>query len=92
MLCGAMSRMDGAEAPRGPVNYIRLLTKRARMEGFLLLDHAERWQAGSAALEAWVLDGKLKYREEIVEGLDSAPEALLRLLRGGHRGKLMVKL
>lgn len=91
VLCGAMSQMNSSEPPRGPANYIRLLTKRARMEGFVLLDHAERWQAGSAALESWVLDGKLKYREEIVEGLDSAPDALLRLLRGGHRGKLMVK-
>jgi len=91
VLCGNMSGIGATERPAGPSNYIRLLTKRARMQGFVLLDYMPRWEQGSAELTRWVVEGKLRYREEVVEGLQNAPEALMRLFAGDNRGKMMVR-
>lgn len=92
VLCGAISQINATELPPGPSNYIRLLTRRARMEGFVTLDYAARWAEGSAQLARWVLEGELRYRDEIVEGLERAPQAFLRLFSGDHIGKLMVRV
>jgi NADPH-dependent curcumin reductase CurA len=91
-LCGAISQINAPELPPGPSNYLQLLAKSARMEGFTTLDFARRYDEARRDLAGWILDGKLRYRDEIVEGLDQAPSHLLRLFSGAHRGKLMVKL
>ncbi len=92
VLCGAISQINATEPPRGPRNYLRLLTKSARMEGFTTLDFADRYDEARAELAAWIREGKVRYRDDIVEGLGEAPSQLLRLFSGAHRGKLMVKL
>jgi len=66
--------------------------KRARMEGFNTLDHWDHYGEAAAQLAAWLADGSLKTREHVLEGLDAAPEALVRLFRGDHLGKLVVRL
>ncbi|HET6417902.1 MAG TPA: NADP-dependent oxidoreductase [Polyangiales bacterium] len=92
VLCGAISQINESELPPGPKNYLQLLAKSARIEGFTTLDFARRYDEARAQLAAWIRAGKIRYRDEIVEGLDAAPSHLLRLFNGAHRGKLMVKL
>jgi hypothetical protein len=92
VLCGAISQINATELPSGPSNYLQLLAKSARMEGFTTLDFARRYDEARVELAQWIREGKLHYRDEIVEGLEQAPSHLLRLFSGEHRGKLMVKL
>ncbi len=92
VICGAISQIDATRLPPGPSNYIRLLTKRARMQGFVTLDYADRWQEASDRLARLVLDGRIRHREHIVEGLRSAPDALIGVLRGENTGKMIVRI
>ncbi len=92
VLCGAISQINATERPPGPSNYLQLLAKSARMEGFTTLDFAGRYDQAREQLARWIFSGELRYRDEIVEGLEQAPLHLLRLFSGEHRGKLMVKL
>ncbi len=93
VLCGAISQYNNAEeAPKGPGNYLSLLINRARMEGFIVLDYQERYSDALAELGRWLMAGKIRYREDIVDGLENAPNALLKLFDGSNEGKLMVRL
>jgi NADPH-dependent curcumin reductase CurA len=92
VLCGAISQINATERPPGPSNYLQLLAKSARMEGFTTLDFAGHYDQAREQLARWIFSGELRYRDEIVEGLEQAPLHLLRLFSGEHRGKLMVKL
>ena len=92
VVCGAISQINEAELPPGPSNYLQLLAKSARMEGFTTLDFASRYDEARAELGLWILEAQIHYRDDIVEALDEAPSHLLRLFSGEHRGKLLVKL
>ncbi len=92
VICGAISQINEETPVPGPSNYLQLLTKRARMEGFVTLDYAPRYDEARQHIARWIREGKIHYRDEIVEGLEKAPAHLLRLFTGDHRGKLMVKL
>jgi hypothetical protein len=91
-LCGAISSYNSDGPPPGPPNYINLLIKRGRMEGFLILDYFDRFPAAQAEMAGWLAEGKIKSAEHVVEGLESAPDALNLLFSGGNTGKVMVKL
>ena len=91
-LCGAMSQINATDLRQGPSNYLQLLAKSARMEGFTTLDFADRYDDAREELARWIREGKIHYRDDIVEGLEQAPSQLLRLFNGEHRGKLMVKV
>jgi NADPH-dependent curcumin reductase CurA len=89
-LCGMISGYDGQPIP---LQYPQLiLTSRLRIEGFIVSDHMEVWPDALAELGRLVAEGRLKYRETIAVGLESAPEAFLGLLRGKNFGKQLVKL
>ena len=92
VVCGAISQINEAKLPPGPSNYLQLLAKSARMEGFTTLDFASRFDEARADLARWIREGRIRYRDDIVEGLNEAPAHLLRLFSGEHRGKLLVKL
>ncbi len=92
VICGAISGYNATEPVPGPANYLALLVQRARMEGFIVFDYAARYAQALAELGKWVAEGKIRYREEIVEGLENAPAALPRLFTGDKRGKLIVKV
>lgn len=92
VLCGAISQINASARPPGPSNYIRLVSQRARMQGFITLDYSARYDEARAQIARWLREGKLLYRDDIAEGLEYAPRQLLRLFDGSHRGKLMVKL
>jgi NADPH-dependent curcumin reductase CurA len=70
----------------------QMLVNRLRMEGFLVFDYVDRYPEGLRQLAAWVREGKLRYREDIAEGLESTPKAFLRLLTGENFGKQLVRV
>ncbi|MEM7050594.1 MAG: NADP-dependent oxidoreductase [Acidobacteriota bacterium] len=92
VICGAISQYNATEPQPGPANYVALLIQRARMEGFIVFDYQERYGEAVAELGGWIQQGKIEAREDIVEGLESAPQALLKLFDGSNQGKLMVKV
>ena len=92
VLCGDISTYN-LEGPPPPLRNIRyVMGKRARMEGFNTLDHWDSYAEGAAQLAAWVADGSIKHREHVFDGIDHAPEALVRLFTGDHLGKLAIKV
>jgi NADPH-dependent curcumin reductase CurA len=91
VVCGAISQYN-SDTPTGPKNYLSLLINRARMQGFIVFDYAARYDEARAELARWVNEGRIKHREEIVEGLRNAPEALLRLFDGKKHGKLLIRM
>jgi NADPH-dependent curcumin reductase CurA len=93
VLSGAVSQYNSTEGPRGPANYMQLLVRRASMTGFVFSDYAERYPEAIAALAGWLGEGKLKPREDVVEGgIAKFPETLLKLFRGENTGKLVLAL
>ena len=90
--CGAVSQYDSA-APSGPRNLPGMLVvKRLRMEGFIVFDFPDHTAKATEDLNAWLAAGKLKVVEDIVDGLENAPQALIGLLAGDNRGKRMVRV
>ncbi|TMV13432.1 NADP-dependent oxidoreductase [Arenibacterium halophilum] len=90
--CGAISQYD-TTAPSGPRNLPGLVVvKRLRMEGFIVMDFADQDATALRALQTWVGAGQIKVQEDIVDGLDAAPGALIGLLGGDNRGKRMVRV
>ncbi|MDD3444173.1 MAG: NADP-dependent oxidoreductase [Zavarzinia sp.] len=89
-LCGMISTYNDAQRPRYDLS--PFLMKRIRLQGFIILDFKDRYIEGSMQLAQWLMEGKLKARETVVEGLDKAPEALNMLFDGSNIGKLIVKI
>jgi NADPH-dependent curcumin reductase CurA len=91
--CGAVSQYDGAAPRHGPRGIPGLIvTKRLKMQGFIVMDfHADRTKA-LADLESWVKSGQLKVPEDILDGLENTPKALIGLLAGDNFGKRMVRV
>lgn len=92
VICGAISQYNESSTPPGPKNYLNLLVKRSKMEGFLVSDFMPRAGEAIGELAAWVKEGKLKDRVDVVEGLENAPAALRRLFTGENKGKQLVKV
>jgi hypothetical protein len=92
VLCGAISQYNATERPKGPANYMSLLVNRARMEGFLVFDYRDRYEEAARELAAWRAEGRLRSREEVVEGIDAFPEALVRLFTGRNDGKVVLRV
>jgi hypothetical protein len=92
VICGAISQYNNMESIEGPRNYMSLLVNHALMEGFVVFDYAARYPEGMQALAGWTIAGKLKAREDIVEGLETFPETLQKLFRGENFGKLVIKV
>jgi len=92
VICGAISQYNNTGPIAGPSNYLSLLSNRATMKGTLVLDYIDRYPQAGAEMAAWMAAGKLKSREDIVEGLATFPETLLKLFKGENSGKLMLKV
>ncbi|HVA15951.1 MAG TPA: NADP-dependent oxidoreductase [Stellaceae bacterium] len=97
IICGAIAAYDrlGQSQPggadTGPRWNRQLLVKRALMQGFLVSDHRARWGEFRTAMTEWLTSGRIRYREDIVEGIEAAPRAFIGLLGGANRGKLLVR-
>jgi NADPH-dependent curcumin reductase CurA len=92
VICGAISQYNRAGRVQGPANYLSLLVRRARMQGFLVFDYAPRYSEASAALAGWLSSGALKADEDVDRGLETFPEALGKLFTGEHLGKLVLEV
>jgi NADPH-dependent curcumin reductase CurA len=92
VLCGGISQYGAGDAARGPANYLALISARARMEGFVIIDYLDRADEALAALGAMAKAGKLTSRIDVVEGLENYPEALRRVLSGKNFGKQVLKV
>ena len=90
--CGSIARYNDAEPASGPRNMFMVVTKRLRIEGFIITDHYERFGEFAREATEWVREGRLRYRETVVEGIENAPKAFLGLLRGENIGKMLVKV
>lgn len=90
--CGAISAYNDRDASPGLKNYAALITKRARMEGFLILDYVDRFPEAQTEMLGWVLEGKVKHAVHVVEGLEESTNALNLLFTGGNKGKVIVKV
>ena len=92
VLCGAISSYNDHHKPPGPPNYLNLISRRARMEGFISWDHWGRYAEIMATLGGWVADGRLRHRSHVFEGLDAAPRALNAMFTGENIGKVVIKV
>ncbi|MGO4881693.1 MAG: NADP-dependent oxidoreductase [Bryobacteraceae bacterium] len=92
IICGAISQYNNMESIEGPRNYMSLLINHALMEGFVVFDYAARYAEGMQALAGWAMSGKLKAREDVVEGLETFPDTFQKLFRGENFGKLVLKV
>ena len=89
VICGAVAQYNQPDLT-GPRNYMNLLVKRARMEGFVIFDYASRYPEATREIAGWINAGELKPREHIVDGFETFPETLLMLYRGENMGKLIL--
>lgn len=92
ILCGAISGYNDTDAAAGPRNLVRLISQRAGMRGFILLDHLDRIPTAMAELRQWVHSGRLHYRTDIQHGFDAIPQTFLRLFSGSNQGKQLLRI
>jgi NADPH-dependent curcumin reductase CurA len=92
VICGGISQYNNTGPVKGPSNYLSLLVNRATMKGMLVTDFIERYPQAAREMAGWMTAGKLQSREEMVEGLQNFPEALLKLFSGDNFGKLILKV
>jgi NADPH-dependent curcumin reductase CurA len=90
--CGSISRYNDERAEPGPRNLPMIVTKRLRVQGFIVTDHVDRYPPFLAEVAPWVREGQLQYRETIVDGLERAPAAFAGLFRGENVGKMLVRV
>ena len=90
--CGSVSRYNDREPTPGPRNMFMVVTKRIRIQGYIITDHYAQYREFVERAGEWVRDGRLRHRETVVEGIEHAPTAFLGLLRGENVGKMLVKV
>jgi NADPH-dependent curcumin reductase CurA len=92
IICGAISQYNNTTAIQGPKNYLSLLVNRARMEGIVVFDYADRYHLAVAEMAGYIKDGRMKSKEDVVVGLQTFPETLLKLFNGENFGKLVLEV
>ncbi len=92
IICGAISQYNNTTPVKGPANYLSLLVNRARMEGIVVFDYADRYPQAIAEMAGYLKDGKMKSKEDVVVGLETFPETLLKLFNGENFGKLVLQV
>jgi len=91
-LCGSISQYNATTPPTGPRLLGTFVGKRVRAQGFIVTDFAGKYEPAMRQMGEWIKSGKLKYREDVVEGIDKAPRAFIGMLRGENFGKMLVKM
>ena len=92
VICGMISQYNAVKPVPGPYNFRNILVQRARVEGFIVLDYADRYYEAYRELTKWLSEGKIQYRVDVVDGLTEAPSAINKLFDGSNQGKLIVKV
>jgi hypothetical protein len=91
-ICGQISQYNLEKLEMGPRMLWTLIVKRARVEGFLVTQFADRFDQGLREMARWIKEGKLKYKEEFDYGIENAPRAFIGMLKGQNTGKQLVKV
>lgn len=91
-VCGQLSQVNLEKPEVGPRWLSQLIVKQAKMQGFLVSGYAERFPEGLEQLAEWLRQGRLKYREDVAQGIEAAPQAFIGMLRGNNQGKQLVQL
>jgi hypothetical protein len=92
IICGAISQYNNTTAVNGPKNYLALLVNRARMEGMVVFDYADRYHLAVAEMAGYLKQGKMKSKEDVVTGIENFPSALNMLFEGKNFGKLVLRV
>jgi NADPH-dependent curcumin reductase CurA len=92
IICGTAAISQWEPTPTGPRIERRLLVSRARMQGFVIFDHAEDFPTARRELAQWVREGRIRYREDILDGIEHAPDAIAGLYRGENLGKRLIRI
>jgi NADPH-dependent curcumin reductase CurA len=92
VICGAISQYNNTSPVKGPSNYLSLLVNRARMQGMVVFDYADRYGEAIKQIAQWMKEGKLVSREDIAPGIENFPATLNKLFSGGNFGKLVLKV
>lgn len=92
VICGAISQYNNKENVQGPKNYLSLLVNRAIMQGMVVMDYAPKYGEAAQKMGQWMMEGKLKSREDIYEGIENFYETFTRLFSGDKNGKLVLKV
>jgi len=92
VMCGGISGYNATEPVPGPSNLMNLITNRARMEGFIIIDYLDRSHIAIPELLGWVASGELIHQEDIQEGFENIPDTLNRLFTGRNIGKQLLKI
>ena len=92
IICGAISQYNNTTPVKGPANYLSLLVNRARMEGIVVFDYADRYHLAVAEMAGYLRTGAMKSKEDVVQGIENFPEALLKLFNGENFGKLVLQV
>lgn len=90
VICGGISRYNLEGPIPGPKNYFNLVYRRARMEGFIVVDYADRFVEATEQLSLWVADGRIRYKTHVVDGFENLPRALIGMFKGENLGKTVV--
>lgn len=90
--CGAISQYENIENAAGPANYMQVVTQSAMIKGFTMRDYMHRIKEAFVDLLTWEHEGKIRFREHVIEGIDQFPKAVQMIFRGENRGKLMLKV
>ena len=91
-LCGSISQYNATSPPMGQHLLGTFVGKRVTTRGFIVTDFANRYDPARRQMSEWVKSGKIKYREDIVDGIDKAPSAFIGMLRGENFGKMLVRV
>jgi len=91
-ICGQISQYNLTRPAKGPRWLMQLIVKQARVEGFLVYQFLDRYAEGMTKMAEWLRDGKIRYREQIAEGIDNAPRAFIGLFTGENLGKQLVRI
>jgi NADPH-dependent curcumin reductase CurA len=92
VLCGGISRYNETGPIPGPANYFNLIYRRARMQGFIVVDYAAQFPQAIETLGGYIQSGELRHRETILQGFEQLPQALMNLFKGGNMGKQLVQV
>jgi len=91
-VCGMISRYNAETPPPGPANLFMVIVRRVRLQGFLVHDHKDLLPQFRADMTRWIAEGRMKWRETIIEGLENAPRAFIGLFHGENIGKMLVRI
>ncbi|MES2259143.1 MAG: NADP-dependent oxidoreductase [Pseudomonadota bacterium] len=92
VICGAISQYNNTTPIKGPSNYLQLMVKRATMKGVMVADYYPRAKEAVTEMGGWIASGKLKTREDVVQGLETFPETFQKLFSGENHGKLVLQV